>query len=584
MIFIVILALVLLVIELYPDTGRDIANFKGRAVSLKIFQQKLKECLNVGSLPNSLYHLCGLKEISGYVVDKANRDVLLIGKVDRSSPPLYLDDFVVALRIAFGKYGGQTPGCSIDHDAGVLRQLDNIRRRLAARILPAEREQLIKQWETVCASSQRVSVSGVPFYTRFAQVMVRADYELKRVADGSDELNLAFFSSVSDIILSEAASNMRKGRYYPVPAVFNRFWFAPGENSYTETHNAVFLSHCEVKLRTAEQYLNSKGKAAHRLYVNSYARQFAEDFSNFYPDIAAQRPIFRELQNLYRFVALAHIIKYKAPHKRVGLNLDYLLERYPVSKESVQKYLPGRPFFKKAVKKLRTSRGSRSYELKLPCCGGISMDFNVRRFFKKDRSGRLATLKENAFNQRFSTKLLFYNIDAIPKNVYVSNKTNKKVFKPKKPGFSDIFPKTDSGFWDFISYAQDNWVYEWDRDGELCQDPQVSYERLKGDCDDFAVMLAYYTQKYWGYDSYIVLIHIDRGNQQVVGHFVAYAQVDAAVKNSLEKSCNKAYPYLKKGNLYYIPLDWMICPDWMWVNTETRVKTFEWYELAGKPV
>lgn len=563
---------------------RELSDFRGRAVSLKLFQQKLKECLDNDSLPGNLYNLCGLKEISGYVVDEKNRDILIIGKVDRTSPPLCLDDFVVALRSAFGKYGRQAPGCSMDYDPPILREINNTREQLAAKKLSTEREELIKKLEKLCASPQHVKVFGVPFNSHFSRVMVQADYNLKQEVDGSDNLNLAFFSSLSDIILGEANNSMKKGRFFPTSAVLNRFWFAPGKNLYLETQNAVFLRNCEVRVETSERDLLSTGIYDDGFCIDPIAEQFADDFSNFYSEIAAQRSIFRELENLYRFVSLAKIIEYKAPHKRVGLSLDYLLETYPLPSEKVQKYITGRSFVKQAVIELKTSGGSRFHNVRLPCCGGISMVLDIRNSFKMDSSGSLAALKENTFNQRFSKELLFYNIDAIPTIVPLSKKPVPIEIKPQKPGFSDLFPKTSEGFWDFIKYAQDNWVYEFDQAGELCQDPKVSFDRLKGDCDDFAVMLAYYTQEYWRFDSYIALIHLKMVNQKSQGHMVAYVSVGKSVKDYLEQSCNKVYPYLKNGNLFYIPLDWMICPDWMWIGHGAAVDTFEWYDIVGKPV
>jgi hypothetical protein len=82
----------------------DFANFNGRAISLKVLQQKLEALHGTNSRPTNLYYLCGINRIIGYVVDEANRDIILIGKVDKKLPPLYLDDFVVALRNAWGKY------------------------------------------------------------------------------------------------------------------------------------------------------------------------------------------------------------------------------------------------------------------------------------------------------------------------------------------------------------------------------------------------------------------------------------------------------------------------------------------------
>jgi len=50
------------------------------------------------------FHLCGITRIDGYVIDKENHDIILIGETDPKLPTLYLDDFVVALRNVWLKY------------------------------------------------------------------------------------------------------------------------------------------------------------------------------------------------------------------------------------------------------------------------------------------------------------------------------------------------------------------------------------------------------------------------------------------------------------------------------------------------
>jgi hypothetical protein len=50
----------------------------------------------------------------------------------------------------------------------------------------AAHDKYIADWKRECEKDEAVNVFGIPFDTHFAQVMVKADYDLKRLSDGSD--------------------------------------------------------------------------------------------------------------------------------------------------------------------------------------------------------------------------------------------------------------------------------------------------------------------------------------------------------------------------------------------------------------
>jgi hypothetical protein len=155
-----------------------------------------------------------------------------------------------------------------------------------------------------------------------------------------------------------------------------------------------------------------------------------------------------------------------------------------------------------------------------------------------------------------------------------------------------VFPKTDKGLWDLIDNARRNWTYEEDRPGELAQRPIISNILLKGDCDDFAIMIACYLQEYWGYDTYIILANWpDRGGK----HCIAWLRVSEQMIKDMASICNRylpwniSYPYMTKlvgrQKRFYMAIDWNLCPDWEWTYEGfSSVRQWEWYELVGKPI
>src|SRR5262245_22985863 len=75
-----------------------------RAISLKSLQERLKVCQPSNSCPPAILQLAGIKRVIGVTADEKNRDLIIFGQSDKTSPPLYLEDFVVALKSVWRKY------------------------------------------------------------------------------------------------------------------------------------------------------------------------------------------------------------------------------------------------------------------------------------------------------------------------------------------------------------------------------------------------------------------------------------------------------------------------------------------------
>ena len=109
----------------------------------------------------------------------------VFGKVDTTSPDLYLEDFVIALRNAWWKYASlkgytyyySAPGCSIDPNPKTIQKLQQVGGKILS--TSGEVESSLKQWHAICSQPQKVRVLGIPFDSRFAKVMVDADYYMK---------------------------------------------------------------------------------------------------------------------------------------------------------------------------------------------------------------------------------------------------------------------------------------------------------------------------------------------------------------------------------------------------------------------
>ncbi len=317
-----------------------IAAFPGiRAISMKLLQERLQACQPTDSCAPELFDFDGIKRLMGYVITPEQDDVILFGETTPSLPSLHLEDFVVALRNATDKYvvwendtGYYSfPSCSIDPVESTILQLGQT---------PINSP----EWPLICEEPQNVSVWGVPFNSRFASVMVQADYDMKSIADGTDPLAIPGFSSYVDMALADLSdSNM----------VSNRFWFSPGDNAYEEADDIFWLKSSTVQLLT---------EAMAGVTVDPVAQEFVENFSLLYPRVAEQRPIYADLENLFRFFTVAQVLESK---NKAGL-LSYLTDSFPIPETVVPETVPGRP----CVKTIDVTGG----QLTFATCGGVGIE------------------------------------------------------------------------------------------------------------------------------------------------------------------------------------------------------------------
>ena len=391
-----------------------------RAISLKILQERLSNYNNSKSYPEELLRFTYVKTIMGYIIDKANNDIIIFGKIDPRQPAIYLEDLVIALRNAWLKYSplkGNTyeyspPGCSIDPNPDTIKRLQSVAQKITTSTSFERVEQQLKAWNRICNEKQNVRVMGIPFDTRFARVMVEADYDMKCIVDGTDVLNIPGLTSLSDMkleIIRQAIINNQKITISPVS--MDRFWFYPGTNIYEEEQGIVLIKQCPVTLLTEEMYIGSSGNYTAGYQADPLAKTFAESFSNLYGRVEYERPIYKELENLYRFVALAKIIKLKSANLEEGLDISYLLNSFQVSSEEVKKSLPGRSAIKEFQQRQEIDGGNKTAQLWMPSCGGVSINIRPEQAnFFQNSAGMLSDLKARILNARRSKNDLSWDV------------------------------------------------------------------------------------------------------------------------------------------------------------------------------
>jgi hypothetical protein len=400
----------------------DVQMLKGRAISLKILQERHKSCQGRNGCPEKLLQMAGINQVLGFVVDEANDDLILIGRIEENSPPIHLEDFVIALKNAWYHYAelrGNTryysyPGCTIDPDPEVMGDLQDIGIKINESPTFKEVEKKIKSWHEICGSPQKVDVMGIPFDSRFAEVMVKADYDMKSLADGSDSLHIEGFISHTDMYLQEVKKDIAKEQPVSMNLSMDRFWFYPGKNFYKSDDGVVIIEQCPVILLTEEEHLSRSGEIVGKNRPSPLAEKFTEDFSTLYNEVANQRPIYAELEDLFRFVALAKILFFMTDSLGVdiGADLEYLLNQFPIAVSPVDRKLPGRSRVRRFEERKDFSGGYQIYKLWLPSCGGVTIEIKISKdnFVEVKTGDRgLAAIKAEVIKARPSPDALFWD-------------------------------------------------------------------------------------------------------------------------------------------------------------------------------
>jgi hypothetical protein len=353
------------------------------AVSLRRLIAKAVECPlrpATGADPCANFHpMGGMTRLDGFVVDRANRDVVLWGLAEPDAPPLMLDDLVVAIRAAHGGYpvienGREVtyqPGISIDANYEMWRKLDG----LTDMSDPKQR----KAYEEVCATPMHLRVDGMPRHTRVADILLAADFRMKLVNEGKATIPIKdFFKGIDARDVEQEMVANRIGAKFPRPKYeMNRWWFRAGSFTFQETalKDAFFLATAQIVLsHEAENVANGQLVSANVVAPDEAA--YICDWNSRMEETFRAEAIWRQMYNVYRHFAIGRILAENGILESLSLNDKELLRDYRVKFVDVPDSLPGQSLMTE-VPLGKNSKWTFAF------CGGVSIDFDNSNL-KKD--------------------------------------------------------------------------------------------------------------------------------------------------------------------------------------------------------
>ena len=289
----------------------DITKVGLRMISLKGLEAQVTKAQETGQpLPADVQFMAGLQRLEYVVVDKENNDILLAGPAEpwtvtesgavvgktSGTPVLHLEDFIVAMRSVNDARQDLGISVSIDPTAEGARTLQrflgslkSFHPDLAGRVAEAY-------------GPQQISLTGVPKDSRFSQILVAADYKMKRLSMGLEQSPIDDFPSLLEIA-------RRKDARFKNAAP--RFWMECNyEPLAKNADGTVFqIRGSGVKALTEDQYFDKDGNREAKGKTNKFAKAWADAMTERFDELAVAEPVFRELRNIMDMSVAAAIIE-----------------------------------------------------------------------------------------------------------------------------------------------------------------------------------------------------------------------------------------------------------------------------------
>jgi hypothetical protein len=297
-----------------------------RMISLKALNQQIQRAVQQKSpIPIEVQFMAGLQRIEYVIVDQDNHDIVIAGPAEglvsddqgnvvgseSGTPAVHLEDFLVALRSATEARTGQGISVSMDPTPQGVRNL---------RALYAKQKQFtpalvgdIQQ----AMGEHVISLTGVPKDTRFSQILVAADYRMKRLAMGLAEPKASNLPSV--IEMAAKARNKMRG----APRMWMECNYQPMATD--ESRNVWQLRGQGVRALTENAFHNKDGQAVKANKENKFAAKWADRFTERFDEISETETVFGDLRNLMDLTVISAVIEREAMADKTGVDISTLL-------------------------------------------------------------------------------------------------------------------------------------------------------------------------------------------------------------------------------------------------------------------
>jgi hypothetical protein len=299
-----------------------------RLVSLTRLEKELAKKLAEGrSVPETMQHLAGLSQIRYVFVYPEEHEVVIGGpaegwKYDASGravaresgrPSLFLDDLVTVLRV-FSPRGAGYFNCQILPREEGLRRIQQFVQESNARGPVDSVANYTKRLQQELGL-QDVEVNGVPVESRIAQVIFEADYRLKLIGIGKLHAGHGIANYFDILPKTEGVKSQKMDAL--------RWWLSMKYDAVTHSpdRNVFQIEGSAVLCQSENEKISAKGQRIHTGQSEAANHMFAQSFTDHYAELAADDPVFADLQNIFDLSLVAALLSDNRVPDRLGWDL-----------------------------------------------------------------------------------------------------------------------------------------------------------------------------------------------------------------------------------------------------------------------
>ncbi|MFN3149290.1 DUF1598 domain-containing protein [Bremerella sp.] len=302
-----------------------------RKVSLTRLEKEAQLKWALGRDPtDTMRNMAGIYEVKYLLVYPETGEIVIAGpagpwhvnpegrhvNVATGQPVLQLDDMVVLLRNAIEEHGKF--GCAITPtQQGLKNAQDYIDATSAKPLHPRQRDKWLEGLRSA-VGKQDITVHGISPDTRVGQIIVEADYHMKRIGMGLEDGTAGVPSYLEMVTIPPGGS--------PPPMDVLRWWFTLDYRniSVTKERNAFALQGPGVKVLSENEHLDAQGQRIHTNTSTALNATFAQNFSTNFPALAVKYPIYAELKNVFDLAMICSLIE----NERLADQVDWRMTHF----------------------------------------------------------------------------------------------------------------------------------------------------------------------------------------------------------------------------------------------------------------
>ena len=167
---------------------------------------------------------------------------------------------------------------------------------------------------------QTITLTGVSPESHFAQVLVAADWQMKRLGMGLAASPVEGLTSYLELLNDDPASTPRNA--------LPRWWIAYGQQPVERDAEGLGwrISPPGIQVRTAAGRLEADGRMATQMESDPLAQQWADAMTAHYDELAIAEPVFGQLRGCMDLALVTAVLASGDLLTHVGLELPMLLD------------------------------------------------------------------------------------------------------------------------------------------------------------------------------------------------------------------------------------------------------------------